>query len=398
MQQACQAITSRGLPCGCRSKTNGYCGKHKDAVLATSIDHLRQRINAILYLDYNNRAAIVRQPVGWIPTSVDSGLTYIGLIESLVRIDYPTWAGPITRDKIKEIQGHNPDLVAVQQAVARVPVRLNHQIHVLHDWIRHFKTIVTERYHVRAIEDLNLTTNKFYDPTTVNTVIRDALVGVWNLLHVTQKRELHRCFTNLNILGQTAYGALVHLLPLPVVGAVNDFITDNQNVHRKDTVSYIEKAFTLLKKVTIPEDQKTLGEILVHCKMKPQAEVQMVRFYHAGESIYEHKNAYKRALDAVWAIVRKHENRKELYVRVADEMNDNIAMCAQGNLSRICNILCGYIEEFKPPVPQGTLVQNAIAAIAMDSEGDKIGRAKAALRELVVPENEWSVWLDALAE
>ena len=79
-------------------------------------------------------------------------------------------------------------------------------------------------------------------------------------------------------------------------------------------------------------------------------------------------------------------------------MNDNIGMCAQGNLSRICNILCGYLDEFKPPVPQGTLVQNAIAAIAMDSEDNKIARAKDALRELLVPESEWSVWLDAIEE
>jgi hypothetical protein len=79
-------------------------------------------------------------------------------------------------------------------------------------------------------------------------------------------------------------------------------------------------------------------------------------------------------------------------------MNDNIGMCAQGNLSRICNILCGYLEEFKPPVPQGILVQNAIAAIAMDSEGNKVGRATSALKELLVPESEWSVWLEALEE
>lgn len=394
--QKCQAITSRGLPCGCKSKTDGYCGKHKNTPLATSIDHLRQRINAIYFLDYNNRRRIAQQPVDWIPTSIDSGLIYIGLIESLVRVDYPTWTGPITRDKLKEIQGHNPELAAVQNAVARVPVRLQHQIHLLHDWIRHFKRKVVEEYRVRAIQELNMTTNKFYDPNTIRTVIRDSLMGVWAALHITQKRELHRCFSNLNILGQTEYGNLIAVLPLPIEAVVNDFIADNQNVHRKDTVSYIEKAFTLLKKVTIPEDQKTLGEILVCCTMKPEAQVQMVKFYHAGESIYEHKNAYQRALDAVWAIIRKHENKKELYVRVADEMNDNIGMCAQGNLSRICNVLCGYLEEFKPPVPQGTLVQNAIAAIAMDSEGDKIGRAKAALRELVVPESEWSVWLDAL--
>jgi hypothetical protein len=163
-------------------------------------------------------------------------------------------------------------------------------------------------------------------------------------------------------------------------------------------VRYVEKLFSDLKKIPVPGDQKTLGEIMIHCKMLPTAEVQMVKMYHAGDSIYEHRRAYKRALDAVWAVIRTHENRAELYVRLAEEMNDNVGMCAQGNLSRICNILCGYSDAVKPPVPQGIMVQNKMAAIAGDSEGDKIGRAKAALRELMVPEEEWAPWIEAFDE
>lgn len=396
----CQAITARGLPCGKKKRTEEGCGIHKHTALATSIDHLRRRIEVILDLDINYRTRGIRHPVGWIPVSVTEGLNYIQLLENLVRVDYPTWAGPITVGSAQEVRGHNPDILKVNEAVGRIPINLRHQAPLLHDWIKHFRHLVTTRYHVRAIEDLNWGIYKFYDPVRVQTAIRDGLVAVWNLLHITQKQELHRCFNNLMILGQTAYGNLRNDLPLPAAAPVvaNDFINDKQNVHRRETVSYIENAFKLLKSMKIPEDQRTLGEILVNCRMKPEAEIQMVKFYHSGESIYEHKNAYKRSLDAVWSCVRKHENKTELYARVADEMNDNIGMCAQGNLSRICNILCGYLEEFKPPVPQGILVQNAIAAIAMDSEGNKVGRATSALKELLVPESEWSVWLEALEE
>ena len=46
----------------------------------------------------------------------------------------------------------------------------------------------------------------------------------------------------------------------------------------------------------------------------------------------------------------------------------------------------------------GERVQNAIVAIAGDDQEDKVGRAKIAMREVGLPENEWAVWLDALAD
>lgn len=391
----CKAITARGIPCGCKAKTNERCGKHTNTQIEASLTYLRQRIRAIIGLDLNNRTFAVGH--GNI-TTIDEGLAHIQFLEELVRVDYPTWTGPITLDKMNEIRTHTPEIRKVNEAVARIPERLKHQIPLLHEWISHFRNLTMERYNIQAIQRLRLNVRKFYDPDIIRTSIRNALLDVWDVLHITQKQELHRCFTNLGILGQTEYGNLAQVLPLPARNVVNEFVNDKQNVHRSETVTSIEKAFAQLKKVSIPKDQRTLGEILIHCRMKPEAEVQMVKFYHSGDSIYEHKNAYKRALDAVWALIRKHENKHELYLRVADEMNDNIGMCAQGNLSRICNILCGYLDEFKPPVPQGTLVQNAIAAIAMDSDGDKIERARTKLKELLVPESEWSVWLDALEE
>jgi hypothetical protein len=391
----CNAITARGIPCGCKAKTNERCGKHTHTTLEASLIHIGQRIRAIKCLDLNNRT----DAFGHVNiTTIEQGLARIQLLEEAVRVDYPTWTGPITLDKMDEIRKHNPEIQKVNEAVARVPIGLRHQIPLLYQWVSHFHNLLIERYRVLAIQRLGLSVRKFYDPEVIRTTVCNALVDVWGDLHITQKQELHRCFTNLGILGQTEYRNLIEVLPLPVRNVVNEFVNDKQNVHRSETVSSIEKAFAQLKKVIIPKEQRTLGEILIHCRMKPEAEVQMVKFYHSGEPIYEHKNAYKRALDAVWTLVQKHENKKELYVRVADEMNDNIGMCAQGNLSRICNIMCGYLEEFKPPVPQGILVQNAIAAIAMDSDRDKIGRAKTILKELFVPENEWNVWLDALEE
>jgi hypothetical protein len=72
-------------------------------------------------------------------------------------------------------------------------------------------------------------------------------------------------------------------------------------------------------------------------------------------------------------------------------------MCAQGNLSRLCNILSGYIDGVAP-ISKSEILQQKISVIAADAEGNKVDRARTLLRELGFPEAEWGVWLDALAE
>lgn len=405
MPPTCQAIIASGLPCKSRAKQHDRCGKHTLTDSNTSIDHLQKRIRYIVNLDYQNvlNFVLAAQPRGWRPTTVQEGLEFVSVIEGMIRPLYPGWEGPFIQTNHAAIQERSGNVRG--RAERNIPpniLRIAGQIDVMHGWYRGFHDMIvaTNTLPVTAyrLDDL-------YDPVRFAAVIRPAIVAVWARYTPERKHWVRRLIHNMRILNQAHIVDLANHVALPpdpavpaAPGRVNEFIQDNQNVHRKPTVDYIQKVFGELKKIPIKEDQKTLAEILFHCTMKPEAEVQMVRFYHANESIYEHKRAYKRALDAVWAFIRKHENRKELYVRVSDEMNDNIGMCAQGNLSRICNILCGYIDGFQPPVPQGTLVQNKISAIAGDAEGDKVGRARTALRELLVPEDQWAPWLEALEE
>jgi hypothetical protein len=162
-------------------------------------------------------------------------------------------------------------------------------------------------------------------------------------------------------------------------------------------VDYVTETYNQLVKVQVPPGQNTVGTIIMKCKLEGKAIIQLTQYYYEPASIYEIPNAYPKALDAVVAFTEQHPQKEELYDRIRDELTDNIGMCAQGNLSRICNIVMGYMDGIKPPVPKGTLVQNAVAAIASDEEGTKIERCKQVLRELDVPEQEWQPWIDALA-
>jgi hypothetical protein len=174
------------------------------------------------------------------------------------------------------------------------------------------------------------------------------------------------------------------------------FGNDSQNVHRTSTVSYIKQIFDTLMTIEVPANQKTLGLVLTNCNLSDAATMQAVRFYTEKANIYEIDKAYTRALDAVVAYVEKHPERTELYERVTQELTDNVGMCSQGNLSRICNILSGYIDGIAPPVSKHEMMQNKISAIAMDSEGNKVERAKAYMREIGIPEANWGPWIDAI--
>ena len=203
-------------------------------------------------------------------------------------------------------------------------------------------------------------------------------------------------FRNLIILGQEHIRILSAGLIVRPQQELVVFGNDAQNVHRTATVSYIKHIFDTLMTIDVPANQKTLGLIMTNCNLSDAATMQAVRFYTEKADIYDIDKSYTRALDAVVAYIEKHKQKTELYERVTQELTDNVGMCSQGNLSRICNILSGYIDGIQPPVSKNEILQNKIASIAGDSEDNKIERAKAYMKEIGIPQAEWGPWIEAV--
>jgi hypothetical protein len=109
---------------------------------------------------------------------------------------------------------------------------------------------------------------------------------------------------------------------------------------------------------------------------------------------------YKRALDGLYLTIKNtkdEELRTELYKRAFEECFESNAMCCEGHISRVCNVLVGFDDAFAPPVPFGEILQNKMAAIyAMEIETDKkVVLATDFFNEFAVPEAERSAWLEA---
>jgi hypothetical protein len=113
---------------------------------------------------------------------------------------------------------------------------------------------------------------------------------------------------------------------------------------------------------------------------------------------------YRRILRGLVAHIDRvepAETRLELYRRLFQEAEESVGMCCEGHLSRLINVLVGFDDAFAPPVSQGELIQNRIAAIAAHDDAsveERIRLANAFFDEIAYPAAERAAWLDVLAE
>ena len=46
----------------------------------------------------------------------------------------------------------------------------------------------------------------------------------------------------------------------------------------------------------------------------------------------------------MWQYIKSSDDKDDLCKILKQELQDNVGMCMQGNLSRLCNVLAGYLE------------------------------------------------------
>ena len=182
---------------------------------------------------------------------------------------------------------------------------------------------------------------------------------------------------------------------------LNEFLKDEQNVHTKEVVNPVlstaNKMIILGKK--IPASQDTFKEVVYECKLSDAARKQMCLMYYSDESIYNLESpTYKLVLDGVWSFVlqQSDETKKDILFRMSQELEDNIGMCPQGNLSRLVNILSGFTDEV-PAMEYKESIQDVISKLSkLEDVNYRINEAKKALQDYKIPEQEWIYWLEAL--
>jgi len=182
---------------------------------------------------------------------------------------------------------------------------------------------------------------------------------------------------------------------------LEEFIKDKENVHTKEVVDPIMTLSKRLIKYStkISPEQDTFKEIICECKLSGDARKQMCLLYYSNERIYNLKApTYKLILDGLWGFVlsQKIEIKKDIKERLTQELEDNVGTCPAGNISRLVNVLTGFIES-KTKYEES--IQDLMAKISkIENPEKRIEEAKTVLKNKKIPEQDWKIWLDALNE
>lgn len=188
-------------------------------------------------------------------------------------------------------------------------------------------------------------------------------------------------------------------------GELGVLANDRQNVHTAMVVAKVKETVDKILLIPVPLDYrtdtlKTTGEIILECKLSRGAAWQMMAKYCADEDIYDMGvGIYGRVLNSVWQYIKASPDADDLKKILASEMRDNIGMCAQGNLSRLCNILSGYLDGITADVKSRNEILGELLAPLMELDfHERLRRALEILTEQNVPEEERDVWLEPLNE
>ena len=136
-----------------------------------------------------------------------------------------------------------------------------------------------------------------------------------------------------------------------------DIAGDNQNIHTSEVVKKFKEMVERIRKIEVPEEyrwnmtkvSKTMADIIAECELTPQAAWQFSSKYCAADTIYEmEEGIFGKLMDSVWQHVKKSEESVSLKKIVKEELEMNIGMCAQGNITRVANILVGILDGLNP--------------------------------------------------
>jgi hypothetical protein len=184
------------------------------------------------------------------------------------------------------------------------------------------------------------------------------------------------------------------------------FARDNQNVHTTAAVKQIKHNINVIRQIFVPPEyrwdpkkiSKTYREIVFDCDLSPKGNWQFASYYCNNATIYDlEPGIFGIMTDGVWQYIRDSEDKRCLINILKRELEDNIGMCAQGNLSRICNVLSGYLPGIGQRESIATILGREFPKLMeLENEPDRIREGQRILRENNVPEVEWQVWLEPL--
>jgi hypothetical protein len=207
---------------------------------------------------------------------------------------------------------------------------------------------------------------------------------------------------------QPAPDVNVVLIPAVIPPALGRIAGDAQNVHTTAVSNQTNAGMEKILKTTVPREQQTekcmvsawlagLPTVSWNAVLKTSMDVN--HWFNVKSCRAENDTLYRNMLRGLVAMINRtdDEQKVELYKRLWEECREATGMCCEGHITRLCNVMVGFDDAFRPPVALGDLMQQKMAAIAMSdlSTLEKLIQARTFFDEVGVPEADRAAWLDA---
>ena len=189
-------------------------------------------------------------------------------------------------------------------------------------------------------------------------------------------------------------------------GELAKISADRQNVHRHVVVNNTTTILDKILKIAVPSEykwnmatvSKTPGEVISECRLTIKAANTMMSKYTSYAHVYNMGDGtYGRVLDCVWQYIRNSKDKKDLCAIMKAELEDNIGMCEQGNLSRLANVLSGYLDGVSLESSAETLGREFLKLWDIDEEDERIAEGNKILDRLKIgDENVRKGWIESL--
>lgn len=199
--------------------------------------------------------------------------------------------------------------------------------------------------------------------------------------------------------------------PPPPLAGMARLAMDTQNVHTAVVAKQTNSNVDLLLEITPTEGMDTLTTLTrwwMDMSPRPDFEtywkvMEDVRHWYGKRTCKSTSDyLYQRVLTGLISKISTmgDELFTELVKRIWEECAEAVGMCCEGHIGRLANVLVGFDDAFRPPVPVGEILQTKMAAIAEMklSHKLKLQKAIAVMDELKIPIPDRAPWLEALEE
>jgi hypothetical protein len=173
---------------------------------------------------------------------------------------------------------------------------------------------------------------------------------------------------------------------------------DKQNVHTKPVVEIVlTRAKELISFNKNSDDEDVFFYLLSDELLSNKAKENMNSYFYSNDSIYElPKPTYKMVLQGLWKYIQSQlpTIREEMIERLRQELEDNVGTCAQGNISRLTNVLNGYDKKSVEPQLSLSDIMTQISKEKNPSIRKK--KAMETLKKHKVSKDEYEAWMEAI--